>query len=130
MPCRCDDMGPTPGAIKAEKQRKRNIELMGQMSCAALGFIEANGYMMEFEQTIEPEENGFEVKEMRGWWANHKREDEARRKREAKEKAEQEEKQKREEKRAKVLSELSDEQLEALGFKRIENKKDKRAIMK
>lgn len=86
MPC---EGGYTSEQLLAMENEKRKIarenQLRTQIACAALGYLEANGHMMELEQTIEPDENGFTVKEMRAWWNNHKKEDERRRKREAKE---------------------------------------------
>lgn len=119
----CSDGGYTQEQLRQIEFQKikhdREINLRTQIACAALTWIENNGYMINFKQSIDPNENGFEIKDLRNWWNNHKKEDEKRRRKEAKEKAIAEEKTKKLELKKKVLSELSDEQLEALGLKRI-----------
>lgn len=108
MPCSND------GAAEAyERERDKEFRRLTASLCAILRVAETNDINLVLGQ-VDWQEAGVTREWLVGWWAEHKRADEARKIREARERFERTQ---REANRIKALSKLTPEERAALGIK-------------
>ena len=97
----CTDGGPSYEQIQTRRRISAAL-------CAVLTVLEENGGLDSVFNLADWEEAGFPEEWLRGWWADHKAQDERRRKREALDRA-------RKAKADRARAKLTPEEREALG---------------